>query len=234
MIEHDSWYAEIMKTLTQILTEICLILFYPVIGLLSHTKSYPVRNSNGKCIVIIERWLRPNILHILGKQYLESHGYTVYLVSHSIIKGSFYQSAKKLDEFIKKNNLEQITLVGISSGGISALIYFQELEGWKNVNNLITIGTPFRGTLAALPLSVIKACREILPWSVTVQKIKSTQIEQFQKVVCIVAKVDELVPRWSSTLPKTNTEVINVIGHNALHLVCRDTYDTILKYAKKS
>jgi hypothetical protein len=232
------WYSKSVRTfitsIGQILTETGLLLSYPVIGILNlfwKSKPLAISKNSGKTIIIVERWLQANILHQHIRQYLESKGFQVHLVSHSIKEGTFDDSAKKLKQFIDAKKLNNVTLVGISSGGISALLYLQELNGWEKVQNFISIGTPFYGTILALPLGLNKSCREILPGSRVVKKIKRMQLLNLDRIKCLVARFDELVPRSSSTLPGAQIQTINVLGHNALHLTCKETYDTIASSA---
>ncbi len=213
-------------------SELGLLLTYPIVRFLVPKKTrFANHPANGKVIVIIERWLHPNPLHRIGKRYLESKGFTVYLVSHLITKDSFLTSAVQLKKFIESKNLSNVTLVGISSGGISALLYLEELHGWDRVKIFISIATPFGGTLIALPLALIQSCREILPWSATTKKIQSLRQKEPAKVICIVARYDELVPRKSAILPGSSVKIINVIGHNSLHLTCTQTYEAVAKLA---
>jgi pimeloyl-ACP methyl ester carboxylesterase len=190
-----------------------------------------VVEPNGETIVIIERWLHMNIFHLIGKRYLESKGFRVYLVSHILSKGSFESSAQRLKDFIDSKQLRDFTLVGVSSGGISALLYLEKLDGWSNVKNFVSVATPFGGTVFALPIAIIKPCREILPWNKTIKKIQSTLLKHPEKMLCIVALVDEFVPRKSATLQNVKTKEIDVIGHNALHLTNTETYKTISEVA---
>lgn len=220
-----------------IIIELCLLLSYPVVGIANiFSKNTRIETSGNQkpTIIILERWMQANFMHKIGKKYLESKGFNVYLISHSIKEGTFEQSAKQLKKFIDTQQLSEITLVGISSGGISALLYLQEHNGWDKANKFISIGTPFRGTLFALPIALSQSCRELLPWSPVVKKIKNMHISNSEKIVCLVAQIDELVPRTSAVLPTTTMQVIKVIGHNYLHLLCKETYKTIADLAKKS
>jgi pimeloyl-ACP methyl ester carboxylesterase len=48
------------------------------------------------------------------------------------------------------NDDAKLVLVGHSMGGIVARLYLELLEGWRNTRTLITLGTPYSGSLNAL------------------------------------------------------------------------------------
>lgn len=222
------------RAVIQILIETLLFLSYPFIGLLS---SFFNRNAtiplpeNGKTILIVERWLNKNPFHLIWKRHLESQGFQVHLSFYPIQTGTFSQSASALKQYIESKKLTDITLVGISSGGLTALLYLQEQDGWKHVNTFISIGTPFNGTLAALPLSINKSCRELLPWSKLSRTLKASRPTHANKIFCLFAAFDELVPRSSTSLPGANTVRIPSYGHNVLHLISKETYSTVARLA---
>jgi hypothetical protein len=225
-----------LRAVIHLLIESTLFLSYPIIGALNYFLNDKIAHSkvkDGRTIIIVERWLNKNPFHLLWKRYLESKGFRVYLLFYPLSKSTFSQSAKNLKHFIDTNKLTDVTLVGISSGGITAFLYLHEYNGWNAVERFISIGVPFHGTLLALPLYLNRSCRDLLPWSSTVQKIKRTEITHKERVICIVSKFDELVSRSSAYLPGTREVVINVYGHNYLHLLAKDTYSTIATYAKK-
>lgn len=65
---------------------------------------------------------------------------------------SNFKNAKLLDEYIQntpeiKNN--EFDIIAHSMGGLISLILIQEYDSGKNVKNLITLGTPFYGSLEA-------------------------------------------------------------------------------------
>lgn len=145
--------------------------------------------------------------------------------------GTFEQSAQKLRDFIESKHAEDITLVGISNGGLTAFLYLQHFDGWKRVKQFISIGTPFRGTFASVFLSFLGSGRELLPTSSFMRSVAKENVMNKEKITCIRAAFDGLVPRSSSNLPNTENIIVDVYGHNNLHLRCKKTYDILLEKA---
>ena len=164
--------------------------------------------------------------------YLEKKGFNVFLHNLPLQKGTFAQSAKELREYIEKRQLTNITLVGISNGGITALLYLQNEDGWKHVKGFISIGTPFGGAPFAYFLSPFRSGRELFPGSMLATEIEGMSVQRKEDILSLRAEIDELVPSGSSSLPDGETIVVDVIGHNALHLFSKKTYEQVGAFAK--
>lgn len=186
--------------------------------------------GTGKTILIVERWFNLNIRHIYWKLYLEKRGFRVYIVNFSIWKGAFENSAVRLKKYMEKRDLNDVTLVGISSGAITSLLYLEEKEGWKRVSRFIAVGAPFHGTWIAIIISFLKSGRELLPKSRLIQKISALKLSNPNKIICIRAKFDEMVPT-GAVLPNTKGITIKAFGHNNLHIRISGTYKKIIEIA---
>lgn len=221
-----------LKNLFQILSEISLLCLYPLFSFFAHfiPRSRFDGNGKGQTIVIVERWLSVNIRHVYWKFYLERRGFNVYLANFSLWHGDFAESAKDLKKYIERKNLKDIVLVGVSSGAITSLLYLQELEGWEKVKKFISIGAPFNGTWSALLLSFVPSGRQLWPESTLIRKISMFKLENIEKITCIRAKFDEMVPT-GSVLKGAREVRIGTIGHNNLHLGMGRTYTKIVEIA---
>jgi len=221
-----------LKSLFQILSEISLLCLYPLFSFFAHFVPKNKFNGNGKgqTIIIVERWLSINIRHIYWKFYLERRGFNVYLLNFSLWHGDFEASAKELKKYIIRKNLKDIVLVGVSSGAITSLLYLQELGGWGKVKKFISIGAPFEGTWSALLLSFVSSGRQLWPASSLINKISEFEIKNPEKITCIRAKFDEMVPT-GSVLKGAKEVRIGTIGHNNLHLGMGRTYAKIVEIA---
>lgn len=224
-----------LQFLPSFLFEYSMMFFYPFAGVVNFFISHNqvVYPGSGRVIIIVERWLNRNTFHPHWYTYLQKKGFSVHQVYFPIYKDSFAQSARELKEYIERNLLDDVILVGISSGGITSLLYLQELDGWSRVRRFINVGTPFRGTIFSLPLWFIPACRELLPNSKCIQKLNEQKIVNKDRIVCINAVVDELVPKKSRELPGTKLEKVEIYGHNNVHLHAEKTYEIIANYAAK-
>ena len=208
-----------LRILYQIASEIILIFLYPVFSIL--VQFLPEKalkgNGKGKTIIIVERWLYLNIRHVYWKHYIEKKGFNSHLVNFPIRKGDFKKSAIDLGNYLERNHLENVVLVGISSGALTSLVYLQEMNGWERVDKFISIGTPFRGTWMALVISYLKSGRELLPKSGFIKKISNYTVLNPDKILCIRAEFDEMVPS-GSILPDVCGIVMEVFGQIAVIL----------------
>lgn len=217
----------------EIVLELIWLIFYAAAGfvLLYAVRTNKQEAENGRTIVIVERWLNKNRMHQYWVEYLRKKGFRTYFVHLSFLKGSFQQSARELRDFIEKEQLRDITLVGISSGGVACLEYVEKYNGWESVKNFITLGSPLRGAPLSCFLFFIRPTRELLPSSSFMKHFAQGGIQYPQRVTCFVAALDELVPVWSSSVPEATKQNIPVYGHNNLHLFCKKTYDEIARIA---
>lgn len=217
---------------SDVLSEIILICVYPLSGLVVNfiPKSRFESKKEGKTIVIIERWLTFNIRHLYWKYYLERKGFKVLIKNFPLRHGNFEESGEQLKQYMDKHRCKDVVLVGISGGAITSLLYLQEHNGWEKVDKFISVGSPFQGTWAALAVSFAYSGRELLPNSLLIKKIKKMEILHPQKIFCITAKYDEMVPR-GAVLLGSHSVSLPVVGHNNLHLRIRGTYKKIAEFA---
>lgn len=212
------------------LREILLVLLFPVfdvIGLifpLSRLNPEPTKDS---VILIVERWLSQNPAHFLMKLYLEKRGFKVYLVNFSLFQGDFMDSSRSLAKFIEKNNLENITLVGISFGSITSYLYLQRFSGWEKVKRFIAIAPPFQGTSRANLFLFLRSGRQMRPGSQFIKNYLSEKVINPDKILCIRALRDEMVPTKNSLLEGINVEIVRVYGHNNLHILSKKAFSLI-------
>jgi pimeloyl-ACP methyl ester carboxylesterase len=65
----------------------------------------------------------------------------------------------------------QLILIGHSMGGLVARYYLECLEGWRDTKTLITLGTPFRGSLNALGFVANGFTKGIGPFDVDLSEL---------------------------------------------------------------
>jgi pimeloyl-ACP methyl ester carboxylesterase len=84
---------------------------------------------------------------------------------------SITELAKKFDVFIKNLNKKNITIIGLSQGGIIASYWLEFLGGNKFCGKCVTICSPFYGTYLAY---IIKSpgARELNPKSTFLKKLR--------------------------------------------------------------
>lgn len=232
-ISYNGLVKNIIKFVYQISSEIVLIFLFPIHALTVQftPKEKLLGRGDGKTIVIVERWLALNFRHLYWKYYLEDRGYRVYLINFQLWYKDFSYSGKMLSEYMERLDLKSVTMVGISSGALTGLLYLQDHNGWARVDRFISVGTPFRGTWAALFLFFLISGWELLPISGFINRISKYKIDNIDKVFCIRAKFDEMVPN-GAVLNGAQEVVINTFGHNNLHIKISATYRKIVEFAK--
>lgn len=181
-------------------------------------------NTDNPTVILVERWFRRNILHVIFKKYLEKHGFRVFSINTSLFYGDFDLAAKKLDDLIEKNQLEKIVLVGISGGGVTCLQYLQFHEGWKKVVLFISLAAPLKGTWLAKFGPPFKSIKEMIPDSVFMRKLHGDKLLHPEKIVTISAKYDEMVPCRYNFLEGVRNITFDIFGHNLIHTIYIPTF----------
>jgi len=88
---------------------------------------------------------------------------------------------------------DEVDIVAHSMGGLVARWYIEELCGAKNVNKLITLGTPHRGTEMANLIFWTAGAKSMMPENGFIEKLNSSSLAKGVKYVAIWSKADELV-----------------------------------------
>ena len=155
------------------------------------TRKYP--------IVFVHGWLVRNTPYIFVKNFLEKAGFAVYMSDLDLELGSIEDSAIKLSRFVEQKKLSKFYLIGDSCGALISLYYLQRLNGWRRVLKFVSVGGPFNGSpLALLAIWFSKAARQMLPNSEFLKELKDVSIKDEDKIICVSAEYDDIVPRWSS------------------------------------
>ncbi len=79
-------------------------------------------------------------------------------------------------------------------------------------------------------LTWLKSGKELLPNSRLIKELNAIELENLEKVYCIKAKFDEMVPS-GTILSGAHRITLNVVGHNNLHLQIGSTYRKIAEIA---
>lgn len=209
----------------QFFIECAIIIFHlPVNMMLQLFLSPDPRQEVGNEVVIVDRWMYPNALHLILKYYLENKGFRVTYVNVRI-DGSFEEAAKQLQMFLTQHNIRNPVLIGNSGGGIVCLAYAQRIDMWKSVRHVVCVGAPLKGAVLSwlLPYPIVRS--EMRVGSMYLQKLMMEV--PTDKVHAIYARDDNFVGSENSYVDSIPHTRINVFGHNYLHSVCPTVYWTI-------
>lgn len=221
---------------TQWISEIMLILLFPLISLLRFfIPLNTVKNQHSKKIpiVIIEQWFARTISHMFLKRFLEERNFQVYVFTYSSLNGGIDDGAYHLSQFMNNRHINQCVLVGVSMGALTSFVYAQRFGGWEKVRKMFCLAGPFRGTPWASSIAFLKSGRQLVPQSPFIKQLEKEKIFAPHRLVCITAKRDEFVPKWSSYLTQARNEEVPIVGHNNLHIWSRDVWEMVVREAEK-
>ena len=134
--------------------------------------------------------------------------------------GSVARAARELGAFIEtvcdETGSEQVDLVGHSMGGVVARYYVTLLGGSPRVRNLITIGSPHRGTDASA-VSLGRPRKELITGSPLAQRLESAQLPADTRFTVIWSRNDVLVPGAGRARVEGSEELsFDELGHVTL------------------
>lgn len=182
-------------------------------------------------IVFIHGWLNQNLLFYFLKRCLEKQGYKVFMADFGLLTGNIGQNTQLLSDYIKKNNLGDVILVGASTGAIIGIHYLQKLGGWNKVDRFIAVSGPFMGFPLARIAFFSKSAKQMIPNSEYLKSLFYEKVKNIEKIVCISSKYDEIVPHESSKIPGAKNEAIEIVGHVNLLAFSNQTHELIAKCA---
>lgn len=213
--------------------EMVLVLIHFPLFLLSNIVNFTTENKTPTQkypIIFVERWFRSNVLHVVPKMYLESKGFQVYKISFKLASSTFEKEAERLSKFIEEKKLKDVVLIGLSTGGIVALEYLQNQNGWNKTHLFITIGSPLHGS----KLAHFAKISEMYPNSSFFQNLYKTELKNPDKIYTISAKFDNMVGRRNSNLKGAHNILLDMVGHNFLHTLYVPTYKKVYELIKNS
>jgi triacylglycerol esterase/lipase EstA (alpha/beta hydrolase family) len=142
------------------------------------------------------------------------------------------QSARHLERFIEhvraREDAERVDIVAHSLGGVVARYYVEQLDGAAQVGQLITIGSPHRGTrLARFGLGLVPSAREVAAESQLLAELAppdgATYVSLWSRADAVIIPADA-----SSIAPVGEDHVFDDLGHLSM-LLSRRVVDAIAK-----
>lgn len=155
------------------------------------------------------------------KQRLHSKGFRHFkevnlLTSIHPIPRLAEQVARESRLLIKKFGVPQIDIIAHSMGGVIARYFVQLLGGDGLVRNLITLGTPHRGTEWS-KYSLIPHIRELAPQSRTIELLNQCPPPRFTRAVAVSGDLDIVIrPKDCTWWEGVRNIHLSRVGHAGL------------------
>ncbi|MBI2603311.1 MAG: VTT domain-containing protein [Deltaproteobacteria bacterium] len=185
-------------------------------------------------------------LTVLGR-FLEKRGYEVITFNLGGLFGVFSTQSvtetaelidRKLTRYIQTHNIDRLSIVAHSKGGLVALWWLLKMGGHKYCDTLITMGTPFEGTYLTwlgllTPLGPVwKDVWQMKPGSDFLKELKKLEIPPHLQIYNIFSDLDYVARGQNGIFkPVKNKERVHPIPmHHVEHidfLKRRDVGDTL-------
>lgn len=214
-----------------LIVEVIYAALYLLAGVLGYIFVLKGKKNNGKPIVFVHGWMTQTPLYYFLVRFLEKSGFQVHVTNFGLQAGDYRELAKELKAYLENHDLKDVVLVGTSGGAIISLAYLQKHDGWSRARKLIAIGGPFFGSPLAFLAFFSKAGRQMMASSEFLEELMAGEIKNKDRIVCIQAKFDELVPQKSSGIPGVKCEVLDVVGHVNLQAFSRKTFKAIVEHS---
>jgi pimeloyl-ACP methyl ester carboxylesterase len=147
------------------------------------------------------------------------------------IRRSAFLIHRKIERILAQTPSQKIDIIGHSMGGLIGLYYVKKLGGHTRVRKLIMMGTPLRGTWAALAGVVTlglwsTSSWQLLPRSRFLDELAQGAIPPGVEVSTIAAARDWVVPLSTTRLSGTASLTVP-LGHSSL-VVSEEVYRRVV------
>jgi triacylglycerol lipase len=147
------------------------------------------------------------------------------------IRRSAFLIHRKIERILAQTPSQRIDIIGHSMGGLIGLYYVKKLGGHARVRKLIMMGTPVRGTWAALAGVVTlglwsTSSWQLLPRSRFLDELAKGPIPPGVEVHTIAAARDWVVPLGTTRLSGANAMTVP-LGHSSL-VVSEEVYRRVV------
>jgi pimeloyl-ACP methyl ester carboxylesterase len=147
------------------------------------------------------------------------------------IRRSAFLIHRKIERILAQTPSQRIDIIGHSMGGLIGLYYVKKLGGHARVRKLIMMGTPIRGTWAALAGVMTlglwsTSSWQLLPRSRFLDELAKGPIPPGVEVHTIAAARDWVVPLSTTRLSGANAMTVP-LGHSSL-VVSEEVYRRVV------
>ena len=147
------------------------------------------------------------------------------------IRRSAFLIHRKIERILAQTPSQRIDIIGHSMGGLIGLYYVKKLGGHARVRKLIMMGTPVRGTWAALAGVLTlglwsTSSWQLLPRSRFLDELAQGPMPPGVEVTTIAAARDWVVPLRTTKLAGANAMTVP-LGHSSL-VVSEEVYRRVV------
>jgi triacylglycerol esterase/lipase EstA (alpha/beta hydrolase family) len=179
-----------------------------------------VEKDGGPLVVILHGYLSVPTHWLILEWRMNRKGFkNVVRYSYHSIAGSIDQWSTDLAKTLEPHVANGIVLVGHSMGGIVALWTAPKMPK-GSVKKIITMGTPFEGTLMA-DLSITVNARKLFPYTQEIETTKQLleKLDPDIKLICLWSQFDELIVPRESAAPDRADKIVELkgVGHTGYH-----------------
>lgn len=152
------------------------------------------------------------------------------------IRASAFLIQRKIQTILDQAGVQRIDIVGHSMGGLIGLYYIKRLGGHQRVRRLVMMGSPVRGTWAAL-LGVAtvglfsSSSWQLLPGSRFLTELSAGPLPKDVEFTTIAAERDWVCPPQATQLEGAHGVTVP-LGHSSL-VVSEEVYQKVLWALRK-
>jgi esterase/lipase len=216
----------IILVIPALVIEYLLIIKLNIKGLMKRKPPKNWLQGDKKDIILLhgyrENWI---FLEKIGN-FLSNKGYKIHVPKRlGISTASIVTNANTLESYIRENNLKNIILVSHSKGGLIAKHFLDHSKYSKNIEKVISIATPYRGTYFSFLIGNI----ELSPISKIIKAINRDK-SSCKKIINIYPSFDNhVIPNRNLLLESAKNIKVEVVGHTKI-LENPQTLETIYHF----
>lgn len=174
-------------------------------------------------VIMLHGWVHNRSAFLVMARALRRAGFAhVYSLNYSSVTDTIESAAAALadvvDETLEQTGAERCVLIGHSMGGVVARCYVQRFGGFDTVDTVVSLGTPHRGTHAAM-VGVGTAVRQLRPGSPLLQSLEETARPSNVRWISFYSDLDLLImPAINAKLVHPALDAINIRVRDTGHL----------------
>jgi pimeloyl-ACP methyl ester carboxylesterase len=196
----------------------------------------PVDRIHATPVVLVHGYFHNRSGFVVLSRELRRRGFRwIHGMNYNPVPELAERFGRYVDDIRRVSGSQRVHLVGHSLGGVIARWYTEELGGYKNVDTIVTIGTPHHGTYAAY-IGVGQAAKDMRPGSDVIRTLELGIRKRKTTYVNLYSDLDFLiVPPSSAVLPdrpNVHNHLIEDIGHTSL-LLSDELVDQVCGHLEK-